>query len=71
MYDSYKQQAISSINTVNLFLHNKILSYKIQEKKLKVVGKTLRKKKNIENNYIFTTIFSCWLTRSIQMHDNM
>jgi hypothetical protein len=45
MYDSYKQQAISSINTVNLFLHNKILSYKIQEKKLKVVGKTLRKKK--------------------------
>ena len=45
---------------VYLFLHDKILSYKIQEKILKVVGKTLRPMKNIENYYVLTTMLHCW-----------
>jgi len=32
------------------------------ELKVEVVGKTLRPRKNIENNYLFTTMLSYWLT---------
>ena len=60
---SYKQQAIPSIKmwcTCSCMI--KSYHARFQEKKLKVVGKTLRRRKNFENNYVFTTMLLCWLT---------